>query len=353
MQARFHDGRTAQAHDVELTLVDGAVLFYADGQAHRWALAGVEVEVLGGLVRLAAPAGGDGRLMVDGAAWRAATGGVAPSGKRFREARLIGALVAAAAAVTAFVFIGMPALSGPLARATPIKFEQQMGDSFDVQISAPLRTCKQDPAGQAALRRLGETLQRQADTPFRIRVRAVEAPFANAFALPGGAVLVTDDLIAMARSPEELSAVIAHEAAHVEKRHVMQAVWRSFGFGMVLDAVVGGGSGAGQQAVLLAGGLSDLRYGRQAEAEADARGQDLLQAAGLSSQGMAPFFARLAGKGGDAPGAAELIASHPASRQRAEVARARAKPGAAAFTPTEWAAVKAACVTPSKRPARR
>jgi Zn-dependent protease with chaperone function len=75
--------------------------------------------------------------------------------------------------------------------------------------------------------------------------------------------MVTDRLIALAASPDELSAVIAHEAAHVEKRHVMQSVWRSFGFGVLLDAVVGGGTGAGQQAVLLIGSSTNLARPRR------------------------------------------------------------------------------------------
>jgi len=178
-----------------------------------------------------------------------------------------------------------------------------------------------------------------------MRGRAVHAPMVNAFALPGGAIMVTDELIDLTRTPDELSAVIAHEAAHVEKRHVMQGVWRSFGFGVLLDAAVGGGTGAGQQLILLMGSASNLRYSRAAEAEADLGGQDLLAAQGLSSQGMAPFFKRLAVKseGKDAELVKELISDHPDTLRRAVASAARARPGAAAFTPQEWTAVKAAC----------
>jgi predicted Zn-dependent protease len=167
----------------------------------------------------------------------------------------------------------------------------------------------------------------------------------NAFALPGGAVMVTDQLIDLTRSPDELSAVIAHETAHVRQRHVMQGVWRSFGFGILLDAVVGGGSGAGQQLVLLAGSATNLRYGRAAEAEADRVGQDLLVQQGLSSQGMASFFQRLAAtsEGRDASAVKELISDHPDTLRRAEASRARERPGASAFTPQDWRAIKAAC----------
>jgi predicted Zn-dependent protease len=157
---------------------------------------------------------------------------------------------------------------------------------------------------------------------------------------------VTGQLINLAQTPDELAAVIAHEAAHVQQRHVMQAVWRSFGFGVLLDALVGGGTGAGQQAVLLAGSVSNLRYSREAEAEADAIGQQLLQNEGLSSQGMAPFFERIAakGEGHDAAVVKELLSDHPDSMRRAQLSRARGRAGEHAFTPAEWAAIKATCV---------
>lgn len=152
-----------------------------------------------------------------------------------------------------------------------------------------------------------------------------------------------------------LAAVVAHEVAHIEQRHVMQAVWRSLGVGLLLDAVVGGGTGAGQQAVLLAGQATDLRYGREAELEADARGQALLVGAGLSSQGMAPFFERMHGAGEDErlATAAEFVSTHPDSGRRAQRARHGARPGAAALSPSEWAAVRASCGTGSKDPVTR
>lgn len=213
------------------------------------------------------------------------------------------------------------------------------------------KDCRGD-AGQQALAEVGDRLQAVADTPFDIQVRAVEAPMANAFALPGGIVMVTDDLIEMAETPDELAAVIAHEAAHVEKRHVMQSVWRSLGVGLILDAAVGGGSGAGQQAVLLAGSMNDLRYSREAETEADVRGMQLLEANGWSSRGMAPFFRKIAAKG-EGPESAmvkELISSHPESERRARAAEARAKSGRPALSPEAWAAVKASCqAAPAKK----
>ncbi|MNE25864.1 TPR repeat-containing protein YfgC precursor [compost metagenome] len=356
MQGRFHDGLSSRPSTVEVEWTDDGLRFAADGGEVRvWPQGGLKVVREGDQARLSHSSEPDARLVLAEADWTALGGSIAVEKRgRAREFRLVAGLAAVGLSVTAFVFWGVPVFAGPLARATPIQMEKDMGRSFDAQMGAMFHRCDGE-AGQGVLDELGTRLSMQSDTPFDVRVRAVQAPFVNAFALPGGSILVTDDLIREAETPDELAAVVAHEVAHIEKRHVMQAVWRSLGVGLLLDAVVGGGTGAGQQAVLLAGQATDLRYGREAELEADARGQALLVGAGLSSQGMAPFFERMHGEGEDKrlATAAEFVSTHPDSSRRAQRARASETAGAAALAPSEWAAVRASCGAGSKDPVTR
>ncbi len=348
MSARFNDGKTARTSPAQVAFVNGSLHITADGLDLIWPVAGMTVAVEADEVRVSHTKDPDARLTLSKAEW---DGLGAPDVRtlgrsRRRETILISSLAAVAACTAAFVFWGVPALSGPLARATPVSFEQRMGQNLDGQIGLLFGTCA-SPEGQMALSYFGDRLEEQAETPFDIRVRAVNAPLINAFALPGGTILVTDDLIREVQSPDELAAVIAHEVAHIEKRHVMQAVWRNLGIGMVLDLVVGGGTGAGQQAVILAGQASQLSYSRAAEVEADGRGQALLHGLGLSSRGMAIFFERLAayeGKPADSEtSATEFMSTHPDTARRIKSARAGEKGGASAFAAGEWAAIKSAC----------
>lgn len=347
MRGRANDGRTATAHEVEVEVNDWALAFRLVGEEHHWPLSQIEVETLGDHVRLSRR-GESARLTVSAQDWQAAAASLSAPlerRRRRRERRMIAGLAAAAAAILVFVFVGVPWASGPLARATPPSLESQLGATYAAQLGLVFPACA-GKDGQAVLHAFGDSLEDGMDTPFNIVVEAVEAPMVNAFALPGGRVLVTDDLIAEAATPDELAAVIAHEAAHVEQRHVMQAVWRTVGLGMMLDLVVGGGTGAGQQAVLLAGSASELSYSREAEAQADRRGQEILHAQGLSSEGMAPFFRRLAAHDPDdarAKGVMEFLSTHPDSLRRAGDSQARARPGAVAFSAQDWALVKAAC----------
>lgn len=357
MAVRFYDGRTARAHEAEAAVEGDSLRILADGREIVWPVRDLEVEIEAGEARVSSRREPDARLVLPAADWSALAGSRLDDRRRARRRKeiwLVGGLTATAVAVVLFVTVGVPALSGPLARATPVSMERRMGANFEAQIGAVFPACE-EPAAQAVLDRLGRRVAAGADSAFDIRVRAVDAPMVNAFALPGGAILVTGDLIRDAESPDELAAVIAHEVAHVEKRHVMQAVWRDLGVGMLLDLVVGGGTGAGQQAVLIGGQLTSLRHDRAAELEADARGQALLHQAGLSSRGMAPFFARLARSSGSGrfEEAAEFINTHPASSRRVRAAEAAGRAGAPALTEAEWLTVRTACAAGSDGPVDR
>lgn len=345
--ARFYDGQSAAAHDADVSHDGRDLVIRVGGETHTWPTRELSVDVHGGQARVSRLRQ-DARLVLAETDWNRLTAAQAPIQKHGAGGGrgLIIGLTAVAAGLALFVFVGMPALSGPLARATPIEYERRMGDSYNAQISALFPACE-DEAGQAVLADLGSRIAAQADSPFEIRVRAVHAPMVNAFALPGGHVLVTGDLIAEAESPDELAAVLAHEVAHVERRHVMQGVWRSLGVGVLLDLVVGGGTGAGQQAVLLAGQASELSFGREAEREADAAGRGYLHAAGLSSRGMAPFFERMAEQEGQTSEEVDEVAewwmTHPNTAHRIRAARADERDGAPALEPAQWEVLRGVC----------
>jgi Zn-dependent protease with chaperone function len=143
-------------------------------------------------------------------------------------------------------------------------------------------------------------------------------PAVNAFALPGGLVVVNDGLIDATRSAEELAGVLAHEVQHVELRHGLAAVVREAGLGVVLmlfsgDAASRLGADVGRQ-------LLGLRYSRDAEREADRTGIERLQQSGVDPAGMVNFFAAL---DRDGDNTAALLSTHPRSAERAQALRAQ------------------------------
>ena len=155
-------------------------------------------------------------------------------------------------------------------------------------------------------------------------------PFPNAFALPDNSIIVTDDLIALAENPDEVIGVLAHEIAHIERNHVMKGVIRQMGAGIFFD-VVFGGAGAGQAIAIASVNLAGLRYSRGDEEEADARGLDYLDAAGIDSGALARLFERFQAlhqeEGGRNPHHALDPPRHGSARRR------RPRAGAPGVTP--------------------
>lgn len=356
MEALLYDGFTARPWPARVRLDSDRVVAVSEAVDPTgapcarldWPLAKIREQTRDDTSYRLSRDGSDARLVVDICAWQALTGrsrGDVARRRRGGEWRLVGGLAIAGLSVMVFVFVVVPLAAGPLAHWTPPGLEARFGRSMEAQVNLAMRPCDGDPDGERVLSRLGETLAEGADMRFPIQVRAVRAPFVNAFALPGGTVMVTEELIAQARSPDELAGVLAHEIAHVERRHVMQAAWRSMGARLVLDAVVGGGSGAGQQAILLAGSLSNQRFSRKLEVEADVRGIQLLARHDISSQGMADFFDRLSDRKADARvrQAAEWFSSHPDTVGRAAMARAAARAGRPALSDADWKSLKRVC----------
>jgi predicted Zn-dependent protease len=151
--------------------------------------------------------------------------------------------------------------------------------------------------------------------PFEVRSLVVVTPEVNAFALPGGYIVVNSGLLASAESGEEVAAVLAHELSHVTARHSTKRLVGGLGAGAALG-VLFGMIDVSAPAYPLAQ-LAGLRYERGQESEADELGEALLMRAGISPLGMVTFFERLR----DSPRPPELLSTHPDPGDRAERAR--------------------------------
>src|SRR6185436_5206099 len=103
---------------------------------------------------------------------------------------------------------------------------------------------------------------------------------ANAFALPGGTIVLTDGLVAAAQSDDEILGVLAHEVGHVEGRHSLQQIYRAAGLAVMALLIAGDSSEIVDNVVSQASALTLLSYSRGFEADADQRSVALMQAAG-------------------------------------------------------------------------
>ena len=181
-----------------------------------------------------------------------------------------------------------------------------------------------DPVVVSYVDSLGQVLakhSRRADIPYCFRV--VDTKEVNAFALPGGWLYVNRGLIAAAENESELAGVIAHEIGHVVGRHGARQITRRYGLAVLVELALGGGEGsslareiAGQFAAVGAG-LTLLKYGRDAEREADHFAVEETYAAGIDPNGMATFFEKLMALHESEPdGVAAWFSTHPPTGER-------------------------------------
>jgi len=145
--------------------------------------------------------------------------------------------------------------------------------------------------------------------------RANRAMSANALALPSGTIILTDDLVALARRDNELMAVLAHELGHVEGRHGMRQAVQGTLVGLLAAWFLGDVSSvvAAAPAALL-----EAKYSRDAEREADIFAERLLQANGISPRCLADILQRLDHAESASGTASELLSTHPETIRRVE-----------------------------------
>lgn len=147
---------------------------------------------------------------------------------------------------------------------------------------------------------------------------------ANALALPGGHVIITDELVALAESPEALAGVLAHEIGHVEHRHGVRQLGRVMGLSAVVLLMTGDASSMANDVGVFGAGLLELSFSRGFEREADTRGVVLMRQAGKDPESLAVLLERLQGltEAGDIIPA--WLSSHPSTPERVQRIRQQA-----------------------------
>lgn len=347
--ARYADGRAAITYDASVELGAESLTIQVGDQTHVWAYAELRRADDGsGRIMLKRKPDTGERLMLhqESELQTHVPDLFKPRAFGIEGLPVVGGLVAAAWTLAATFLIGVPLAAAPLADVIPERQRNQIADISWSQVNAFTNYCDDSDEAARILNDVAYRMMEASNVPRRddIWITIVDAPFPNAFALPDHSIIVTDDLIAMAESPDEVTGVLAHEIAHIEHNHVMKNIIRNVGAGVFFD-IVFGGAGAGQAIAIASVNLTGLQYSRDDETDADERGFDYMDAAQIDTGGVARLFARLnemtEEQGGDIP---TLLSSHPATAERAAAARARSRPNLApSISDADWRIVRAAC----------
>ena len=356
-RGRFNDGRSATRMSASIT-IDGASLLIADAEGQTlasWPLA----EIL----RVDEP-GSDLPLRLrlrddDGARLTLNDRGLADAlraeglelgrieGGAKRYLRVLGLGLLGACFLGVLLWVGVPALARGVASIIPVSWEVALGKRYKDQAIEAFALLADENAvlcsGEARrpLEALMSRLATASDSSYPFEVTLISLGLENAFALPGGQIVIFDGLLQVMEQPEELAAVLAHEMAHVLHRHGTEALIKSYSLSAIFGLLLGD-YGEGFLADI-GRAMVDLSYSRQAEAEADERALDLLAAAGVSGTGLEMFFARLAEREGSLSRRLSFLSTHPSSLERSAAAAKRAVEGAPGLSASEWAALKGIC----------
>ncbi|MBI3606561.1 MAG: M48 family metallopeptidase [Nitrospirae bacterium] len=275
-----------------------------------------------------------------------------PSRRRTRGLLTLLAATAAIGIVAVVFRWGIPAVAAvPL---VPVPWEERLGQAIVQQIAPPERRCD-DPILQRRLDEiLGALTASVPHSPYAFRVIVSDDPTLNAFAAPGGSIVLLRGLIERTATPEEAAGVLAHEAQHVLKRHSTRTLLQHASTGLLVGALTGDASGIAAFGLDAARTLGLLRYSRDREAEADAEGMRMILAAGIDPAGMIAFYDVLAREGSAIPSTLQHFSTHPSTAQRIERLRALAAGAPAPHTSLgkaeEWVTLRTRCRAEPAKP---
>ena len=197
----------------------------------------------------------------------------------------------------------------------PVEWEQKLGESAYRDFLLQQTVIKEGPAVAAVNEITKRLTEKIPDDPYKFEVSVVKSDAVNAFALPGGYVVVFTGLMKKAETGEELAGVLSHEFNHVLRRHGLNRMVKQLGLFAVVSIVLGNQQGLIGLMKQVGVELLTLKFGREQETEADLTGLQLLHRARIDPNGMVRFFERLSEQDKEK---VEILSTHPMSQGRAQ-----------------------------------
>lgn len=152
---------------------------------------------------------------------------------------------------------------------------------------------------------------------YPIKITVVESDVVNAYALPGGHIVVNSAILKDIEKPESLVALLSHETTHINRRHSLQNILSSMGSGFVITLFTNAGGSAANMIIGNADYLRVLRYSRQLEQQADAEGMVLMNNNHINPEGMMQLMQTLKVENDDQhPQGLSFLSTHPLTDER-------------------------------------
>jgi predicted Zn-dependent protease len=219
--------------------------------------------------------------------------------------------------VALFGYYAPPALARVVAQKVPPQVDRKLGDASLAAIKPYFTDSALSAEQRARVQAQLDRVEAGGGVPHaRLEFLAMKAGFPNAFALPGNVIVITDALVELPASDDELAAVLAHELGHLEKRHGVQSLLRSSMTVLVVAAVTGDSSALTSFAATIPISILTAGYARDLEREADRYARDLLVARGIPLRSFVGVLVRLDEATKTIPRTSTYLATHPETDER-------------------------------------
>lgn len=204
-----------------------------------------------------------------------------------------------------------------------VEEEKKYGKEIYLQIanSAPINN---DPYISIYLQDMKNRLEGATSLPFPITLTVIQSQTVNAFATIGGYIYLTTGLIGFTDTEEELAGVLAHELAHITRRHIAKRLEKEkyINIGMLATMLAGiliGGDPKAKEAIIIGGQAAaqalSLKYSREDEDDADRSGSIYSDKAGYNAVGVAEFLKKLRVTGRETT-IPQYLLTHPYHEER-------------------------------------
>ncbi|WP_455388250.1 M48 family metallopeptidase [Petrachloros mirabilis] len=234
---------------------------------------------------------------------------------RSRQRRIWAVVLGLSGVFALFIWFGSDLLVEFAVSRIPVEWEQKLGEAAYRDFLDQQTVIKEGPAVAAVNEITQRLTEKIPDNPYTFEVSVVKSDVVNAFALPGGYVVVFTGLMMKAENGEEVAGVLSHELNHVLQRHGLNRMVRQIGLIAVVTIVLGDQQGLAGLMKRVGVELLTLKFGREQETEADLTGLQLLHRAKINPNGMIRFFERLSEQDKNR---VEILSTHPMSKGRAD-----------------------------------
>ena len=328
-QAEYHDGISSNSMQVELVLHDDASIFInGEGISKMFLLDDVSFSPrLGNIPRVI--------TLSDNATCHVADNdlideflkmhkrGAASSIIHLLESRII--YVLAAVLFTGFfswgmVVYGVPYFSKQIAFNLPIEVDRSLGqgtlEALDkVIFSDSVMTTEMQYRLASRFDEMKASIEGAQD--YQLLFRHGDKIGANAFALPSGIIVVTDELVALSDHDDEVMAVLAHEIGHLAYRHSVRMVLQNSAIAVLISTITGDPFSTSSLVVALPTILANANYSREFEREADDYAYQYLTANEMPLDSFAIILEKITASESE-QGIENYLSSHPLTRDRTE-----------------------------------